>query len=65
MGGLIVRTALCYLENISKNLYSYISLSTPHLGYLYEPSTHIQAGLWVMKTLQKSNSIEEICMRDQ
>lgn len=35
MGGLIVRTALCYLENISRNLHSFISLSTPHLGYLY------------------------------
>ena len=49
---------------IDANLYSFITLSTPHLGYLYEPSTHIQAGLWVMKNLQKSNSLDEICMRD-
>lgn len=57
MGGIVVRTALCWLENVGEHLHSYISLSTPHLGYLYQPSTHIQAGLWLMSTLQKTNSI--------
>lgn len=65
MGGIVVRTALCYLENVSDHLYSYITLSTPHLGYLYEPSTHIQAGLWLLGALQKTNSIEQICVRDK
>lgn len=65
MGGLIIRTGLCFLDNVEEHLFSYISLSTPHLGYLYSPSTHIQAGLWLMKTIQKADSIEQICMRDQ
>lgn len=41
-----------------------ITFSTPHLGYLYNPSAHIQAGLWFMNTWQKSDSIEELSMRD-
>jgi hypothetical protein len=65
MGGVIIRTALCYLENVDRHLYSFISLSAPHLGYLYEPSTHIQAGLWFMNTWNKATSIEQICLRDK
>jgi triacylglycerol esterase/lipase EstA (alpha/beta hydrolase family) len=65
MGGVIIRTALCYLQNVDQHLYSFISLSAPHLGYLYEPSAHIQAGLWFMNTWNKAVSIEQICLRDK
>lgn len=65
MGGIIVRTALTQLESLKRHLYSFVSFSAPHLGYLYNPSTHIQAGLWFMNTWQKSISIEELCMRDK
>lgn len=41
-----------------------MSLSTPHLGYLYQPPTLIQAGLWIMNTWQKCDSIQEMSMRD-
>ena len=57
LGGLIIRSALTYLENVEDKLYTYISLSSPHLGYLYTPSTLIQAGLWFINVIQKVDSL--------
>jgi hypothetical protein len=54
MGGIIIRSALSYIRNIEQYLWAYLSFSSPHLGYLYEPSALVQAGLWLLGTLQKS-----------
>ena len=54
MGGIIIRSALSYIRNLSQYLYAYLSFSSPHLGYLYEPSALVQAGLWLLNTWQKS-----------
>mmetsp|Transcript_31134 Transcript_31134/g.30581 ORF Transcript_31134/g.30581 Transcript_31134/m.30581 type:complete len:256 (+) Transcript_31134:475-1242(+) len=35
LGGLIVRSALPYLETYSDKMYNYFTLSSPHLGYMY------------------------------
>lgn len=52
LGGVIIRSALTFFNPANK-LYTYISLSSPHLGYLYSPSTLVQAGLWLINVLQK------------
>ena len=64
MGGLIIRAAIPHLKQFSQKFYSYISLSTPHLGYLYTPPPLTQAGLWVMNTWNKCDSIQELSMLD-
>ena len=43
---------------------AYISMSSPHLGYLYNPSVLIQAGLWLINTWQKTESLSQMCMND-
>ena len=35
LGGLIVRSALPYLEEHNDKMYNYFSLSSPQLGYMY------------------------------
>lgn len=50
MGGLIIRSALEHLSHLRHRFYSYISISTPHLGYLYSPSNMVKMGLWFLKT---------------
>jgi len=32
LGGIIIRTALPYLSNYKKLMFSYLTLSTPHIG---------------------------------
>ena len=64
MGGVIIRSALPHLKNLSPSMHAFMSFSSPHLGYLYEPSALIQAGLWLLHAWQKTPSLEELCMRD-
>jgi hypothetical protein len=58
MGGIIIRSALSYIKNLHPYLYSYMSFSSPHLGYIYEPSKLIQAGLWLLNAFQSVQSLE-------
>jgi hypothetical protein len=57
MGGIIIRSALAYIKNLEPYLHAYLSFSSPHLGYLYESSTLVQAGLWLMNAFQKIKSL--------
>jgi triacylglycerol esterase/lipase EstA (alpha/beta hydrolase family) len=54
LGGLISRAALPYLEDHKTKLCNFITLSSPHLGYMYNSSTIIDAGMWFLKTWKKS-----------
>lgn len=49
LGGLIIRSCLEHLKEFSDKMYSFISLSTPHLGFLYNSSKIIDAGLWILR----------------
>ena len=54
LGGLIVRAALPYLEEHRDKFYNFFTLSSPHLGYMYNNSTIFDAGMWFLKTWSKS-----------
>lgn len=62
MGGIIVRAALPYLKQYASQMFNYISLGSPHLGYMYNKSRIIDTGksiqlwnigLWIMKKFKK------------
>ena len=57
MGGVIVRAAVPHLSEFKLNMNTYISLSSPHLGYGYNNSLLIDAGLWFLKRMRKSVSL--------
>ena len=64
MGGLILRAALPSLSKYKHLMYTYISLSSPHLGYMYNSSKIINAGMWVLKKWKGSQSLTQIGMSD-
>jgi hypothetical protein len=53
----IIRAALPHLEEYSSKFYTYISMSSPHLGYMYSKNKIIDAGLWFMKNWRQSKSL--------
>ena len=57
MGGIIIRSALPHLSKYKEFMYTYISLSSPHLGYMYNSSSIIDAGLWLLKRMRQSLSL--------
>ena len=64
MGGLIIRSALPRLQKYKSYFHAYISLSSPHLGFLYSTSKMVDAGLWFINTMKKCTSIEQLTMQD-
>lgn len=64
MGGVIIRTALPKLEKYKECFHSFISLSSPHLGYAYSNSTLIDAGLWFINNVNECMSILQLTMAD-
>uniref|UniRef100_A0A6I8N3H8 Family with sequence similarity 135 member B n=1 Tax=Ornithorhynchus anatinus TaxID=9258 RepID=A0A6I8N3H8_ORNAN len=66
LGNIIVRSVLtrprfrCYLSK----LHTFLSLSGPHLGTLFNNSTLVSTGLWLMQKLKKSGSLLQLTFRD-
>jgi triacylglycerol esterase/lipase EstA (alpha/beta hydrolase family) len=58
LGGLICRAALPYLGDHAKKMCNFITLSSPHLGYMLNSSKIIDAGMWVLKTWKKSTCLQ-------
>ena len=45
-------------------MFSYFSLSTPHLGYMYTSSKIIEAGIWILQKWRKSQCLTQLSMAD-
>lgn len=65
VGGLIVRSALPLLPEYHAKLFTYCSLSSPHLGYMYAANTLFKTGLWVAKKIRKSECLHQLSMTDK
>lgn len=65
MGGLVFRAALPELGTYKDYLSAFITLGTPHIGYLTTNSKLLTAGMWVVGKWQKKSSIKEITFSDQ
>ena len=64
LGGLIVRACLPYLEDHKEKFHNFFTLSSPHLGYMYNPSAIVDAGMWFLKTWRKSICLQQLRMSD-
>ncbi len=65
MGGIIARSSLAHLQQYSKQFGFYLSLSSPHLGYLNGVDMMIKAGLWFMRKTNKALSLDQLTMEDK
>lgn len=66
LGNLIIRSVLTrprFKYYLSK-LYTFLSLSGPHLGTLYNSSALVNTGLWFMQKWKKSGSLLQLTCRD-
>eukprot|EP00947_MAST-08B_sp_MAST-8B-sp1_P004088 g4088.t1 len=67
LGGVIIREALTCdaLEPYLSKLHTFISFSSPHLGFLYSEKVHISTGLWLIKRWRKSMALEQLSLTDE
>lgn len=54
LGGCIVRAALPHLHSFRDKFHAFVSLSSPHLGYLYNKGKLFSTGMWLMGSVADS-----------
>ncbi|CDY57934.1 BnaA06g38020D [Brassica napus] len=66
IGNVIIRTALAdsLMGPYRKYLHTYLSLSGPHLGYLYSSNSLFNSGLWLLKKLKSTQVIHQLTLTD-
>lgn len=66
IGNVILRTALAedIMEPYLRYLHTYISVSGPHLGYLYSSNSLFNSGLWLLKKLKGTQCIHQLTLSD-
>lgn len=64
LGGVIIRAALPHLSEYENRMHTFLSLSSPHLGYMYNSSKLIDAGIWILKRWKKSVCLQQLSMSD-
>ncbi|XP_031091434.1 protein FAM135B-like isoform X1 [Ipomoea triloba] len=66
LGNVIIRAALTesIMEPYLRYLYTYVSVSGPHLGYLYSSNSLFNSGLWVLKKLRGTQCIHQLTFSD-
>ncbi|XP_027369110.1 protein FAM135B-like isoform X2 [Abrus precatorius] len=66
IGNLIIRAAIAesMMEPFLRYLYTYVSVSGPHLGYLYSSNSLFNSGLWLLKKLKGMQCIRQLTFTD-
>ncbi|XP_071118138.1 protein FAM135A-like isoform X1 [Haliotis cracherodii] len=66
LGNIIIRSALSrpQLTHLLPKLYTFLSLSGPHLGSIYNTSGLVNMGMWFMQKWKKSGSLLQLSMKD-
>jgi len=64
LGGLIIRAALPLLEKYSDKFHGFLTLCSPHLGYMYKAGKLFSTGMWVLKNWKKSVVLNQLSMSD-
>ncbi|XP_019419231.1 PREDICTED: protein FAM135B-like isoform X3 [Lupinus angustifolius] len=66
IGNLIIRSALAdrIMEPYLKYLYTYVSISGPHLGYMYSSNTIFNSGMWLWKKIKGPQCIHQLTFTD-
>eukprot|EP01018_Ginkgo_biloba_P031848 Gb_35845 [translate_table: standard] len=67
IGNIIIRAALtdAAMKPYLNNLYTFLSISGPHLGYLYSSNTLFSSGLWLLKKLKGSPCMHQLTFTDE
>ena len=65
LGGIIARAALPHLSHLKPYFFTYVSLSSPHLGCKQNKSFLINLGMNYMESIKKDKTITELQMNDR
>eukprot|EP00850_Spirogloea_muscicola_P009405 SM000052S17797 [mRNA] locus=s52:658933:663946:- [translate_table: standard] len=67
IGCVIIRAALTHeaMRPYLESLHAFLSISGPHLGYLYSSNSLFNGGLWVLKRFKQATVMYELTFTDR
>ncbi|XP_060852396.1 protein FAM135A isoform X2 [Rhopalosiphum padi] len=66
LGTIIIRAAIArpQMKHLLPKMHTFLSLSGPHLGTLYNTSGLVNMGLWFMQKVKKSGTLLQLSLKD-
>ncbi|XP_050524395.1 protein FAM135A isoform X2 [Daktulosphaira vitifoliae] len=66
LGTIIIRAAITrpQMKHLLPKMHTFLSLSGPHLGTLYNTSGLVNMGLWFMQKVKKSGTLLQLSLKD-
>lgn len=66
LGCILIRSAIQKpeLASLATKFHTFLSLSGPHLGTMYNNSGLVNAGMWMMQKWKKSGSLQQLALKD-
>jgi hypothetical protein len=64
LGGLIARASFPLLMSFKDKFHTFLTLGSPHLGYMYNSSKLLDTGLWFLQQFKKSVCLSQLGMTD-
>jgi hypothetical protein len=64
LGGVIIRAALPHLHEYKGIMNTFMTLSSPHLGLMYNTNSLVSTGVWFMKTFSTTRSLQQLSLND-
>ena len=65
LGGVIARAALPHLKEFQKLMFTFVSLSSPHLGTVKNSSFLVNTGMFFLDKFKKDSVVIELLMNDE
>lgn len=63
-GGLVIRAALPFLEPYKEYFHGFVTLASPHTGYVHSKSKILSLGIWALSKVGSNPTIAEIRLSD-
>jgi len=64
LGGLILRAALPRLSTHKEMFHAFVTLSSPHMGYLSNDSRLVKTGIWAWQKFTGKGAPQQLAMQD-
>jgi len=64
LGGVIIRATLGLLSEYKDYFHTFMSVSSPHMGCLFQSSSLVNMGMWIMKRMNESESLKQLLFCD-
>ena len=61
---MIIRAALPFLEEWKDKFHTFLTIGSPHLGYVYNSNFMFDTGMWLVEKWSKAQSLQELALRD-